>query len=177
MLKKKQTPQSRLILFVSLLFVLFYNYSFFKNTMVFYPAIKENIGFLLSLAVVLFASTSLVLTIFSSKWTTKPLIIILLIISSQTSYFMNTYNVIIDDSMIRNTLQTDMKESMDLFSIQQLLYLIVLGIIPSYFVYTVRLDYRGKKREVLSRIKQIGLLSMLILATVVYLFKKLCLIF
>jgi len=171
MLKKKQTPQSRLILFISLFFVLFYNYAFFKNTMVFYPAIKENIGFLLSLAVVLFASTSLVLTIFSSKWTTKPLIIILLIISSQTSYFMNTYNVIIDDSMIRNTFQTDMKESMDLFSIQQLLYLIVLGIIPSYFVYTVRLDYRGKKREVLSRVKQIGLLSMLILATV-FIFSK-----
>lgn len=171
MLKKKQTPQSRLILFISLLFVLFYNYAFFKNTMHFYPAIAENIGFLLSLAVVLFASTSLVLTLFSSKWTTKPLIIIILIISSQTSYFMNTYNVIVDDSMIRNTFQTDMKESMDLFSIQQLIYLLVLGIIPSYFVYTIPLDYRGKKREFLSRIKQVGLLSIVILLTL-FIFSK-----
>jgi len=171
MFKKKQTPQSKLILFISLLFVLFYNYTFFKNTLVFYPAISENIGFLLSLAVVLFAATSLVLTLFSSKWTTKPLIIIILLISSQTSYFMNTYHVIIDDTMIRNTFQTDMKESMDLFSIQQLIYLLVLGIIPSYFVYTIPLDYRGKGREFLSRIKQVGLLSLIILLTL-FIFSK-----
>ena len=167
MSKNKQTPQSRLILFISLFFVLFYNYTFFKNTMHIYPAITENIGFLLSLAVVLFASTSLVLTLFSSKWTTKPLIIIILIISSQTSYFMNTYNVIVDDSMLRNTFQTDMKESMDLFSVQQLIYLLVLGIIPSYFVYTIPLDYRSKRREFLSPIKQVVLLSVTIFLTVI----------
>ncbi len=171
MSKNKQTPQSRLILFISLLFVLFYNYTFFKNTMLVYPAISENIGFLLSLAVVLFAATSLVLTVFSSKWTTKPLIIIILLISSQTSYFMNTYHVIIDESMIRNTFQTDMKESMDLFSIQQIVYLLVLGIIPSYFVYTIPLDYRSKRREFLSRIKQIGILSFIIFLTL-FMFSK-----
>ena len=139
--------------------------------MVAYPAISENIGFLLSLAVVLFAATSLVLTVFSSKWTTKPLIIIILLISSQTSYFMNTYHVIIDESMIRNTFQTDMKESMDLFSIQQLIYLLVLGIIPSYFVYTIPLDYRSKRREFISRIKQIGILSFIIFLTL-FMFSK-----
>lgn len=171
MFKNKQTPQSRLILFVSLFFVLFYNYTFFKNTMAVYPAITENIGFLLSLAVVLFATTSLVLTLFSSRWTTKPLIIIILIISSQTSYFMNTYNIVVDDTMIRNTFQTDMQESLDLFSIEQLIYLIVLGIIPSYFVYTIPLDYRSPKRELLSRVKQISLLVVIILLTV-FLFSK-----
>lgn len=171
MFKNRQTPQSRLILFISLLFVLFYNYAFFKNTMAVYPAITENIGFLLSLAVVLFATTSLVLTVFSSKWTTKPLIIILLLISSQTAYFMNTYNVVIDHSMIRNTLQTDVHETMDLFSIQQLIYLFVLGIIPSYFVYTIPLDYRSKRRELLSRFKQVGILGVIILLTV-FVFSK-----
>jgi lipid A ethanolaminephosphotransferase len=172
MARNKQTPQSRLILFVSLFFVLFYNYTFFKNTMVIYPAIVENIGFLFSLAVILFATTSLVLTIFSSRWTTKPLIIILLIISSQTAYFMNTYNVVIDDAMIQNTFQTDMQETMDLFSLEQLSYLIVLGIIPSYIVYTLPLDYsRGPKREFMSRIKQIGILSLIIFMTL-FIFSK-----
>jgi len=36
-----------------------------------------------------------------------------LLVSSLTSYFMDSYNVIIDESMIQNTMYTDMAESME----------------------------------------------------------------
>jgi len=156
---------------VSLLFVLFYNYTFFNNTLEVYQLNKENIGFLFSLALVLFLLTALIFTLFSSKWTTKPLLILTLLISSMTAYFMNTYHVIIDDSMIRNTLQTDMKESLDLFSIKQVFYFIFLGILPAYLVYIVPVSYSVLKRAIWLKVRQLVILIFMI-ALSLFIFSK-----
>jgi len=167
----KQISQNKLIIVVSILFILFYNYSFFANVLEVYPWIAQNKGFLLSLPITLFAIIALVFTLLASRWTTKPLLILVLIISSITSYFMNTYNVVIDDSMIRNVLQTDMKESMDLFSYKQILYFIFLGLIPAYFVYKVPLKHETFKQASVNKFKQLSLLIVIILA-IVYTFSK-----
>ena len=58
-----------------------------------------------------------------------------------TNYFMNTYNIVIDDTMIRNTMQTDMAESLDLVSFKQILYFIFLGVLPAYLIYKAKIDY------------------------------------
>ena len=87
-------------------------------------------------------------TIFSSKYTTKPILILLLTISAFTAYFMDSYNVVIDNSMIRNTLQTNFSESSDLFSFKLVAYIFFLALIPSYFVYKIELDY-GTFKEIL----------------------------
>ena len=121
--------------------MLLYNYTFFKNILVVYPWTEENQGFLLSLPLVLFSIIAIVFILFSSRWTTKPILIIVLFISSMTAYFMNTYNIVIDDNMIRNTFQTDAKESMDLFSFNQVVYFLFLGLIPSYIIYKIPIEY------------------------------------
>ena len=36
--------------------------------------------------------------LFSSKYTTKPILILILFLSSIASYFMNNYNIVIDSS-------------------------------------------------------------------------------
>ena len=151
---------------MSLLFVLFYNDTFFRNTLKVYPLVAENIGFLLSIVLVLFAFTALLFTLVSSRWTTKPLLIFTVLSSSMTAYFMHTYHVVIDESMIRNTLQTDMAESMDLFSIWQLVYFVFLGVIPAYLVYRVPLVYQGFKAELWQKLKQIFFLLLLIIVLV-----------
>ena len=79
-----------------------------------------------------------------------------------TNYFMNTYNVIIDDSMIRNTLQTNLAESMDLLTFKQLLYLVFLGLIPAYFVYRVPLSKRSVKIEIWAKLKTLFVMLLLI---------------
>ena len=134
--------QSKLILFTVLFIVFFDNYTFYTNVLKVYPLNTDNTGFLLSLVVLLIAINILVFTIVSSKYTTKGILITVLVISSLTNYFMNTYHIVVDDDMIRNTMQTNLNESIDLFSIKQLLYLFFLGGIPSYFVYKVKINYR-----------------------------------
>ena len=167
----KNLTQNKLIVLISIFFVLFYNYSFFDTVLNTYPLISQNQGFVFSLPVVLFTITALFFTLLSSRWTTKPLLISTLLISSMTAYFMNTYQVVIDDSMIRNALQTDIKESMDLFSFKQVLYFILLGLLPAYFVYKTPLVYKDIQQSLWDKFKQIIFL-LLLMVGIIFIFSK-----
>jgi lipid A ethanolaminephosphotransferase len=168
----RNITQIRLIAFVALFFVLFDNVAFFQNVADVYPLSGfENIAFTLSLAVILFAFTVLLFTLLSSKYTTKPFLITAVIVSSFTNYFMNTYHVVIDDSMIRNAMQTDMHESMDLFTIKQLVYILLLGILPAYLIYKTKIEYGTLKSEMMLKAKAI-MLSLLLIIIVLFSFNK-----
>ncbi len=154
--------QTKLILYTLLFITLFNNYRFFKNLLEVYP-LATNIGFILSLITVMVAIALLLFTLVRSKYTTKPLLIFTLIISSLTGYFMNSYNIIVDDDMIRNLLQTNIDESMDLITLKEILYLIFLGILPSYIVYKSEIKYFNFKEEFYSKLKVIGVSSITII--------------
>jgi len=166
----KTISQIQLILYSSVFLVLFDNYSFFNNLISVY-SLDNNLGFVLSVAIILLCVTILFFTLLSSKWTTKPVLILVILISSMTNYFMNTYHVVIDETMLRNALQTDLHESMDLFSMQQVLYFIFLGLLPAYVIYKVPVKYRTFKTELWSKIKTI-LILLAIIATLLYIFSK-----
>ncbi len=163
--------QNRLIFLISLFFVLFYNYTFFKDLLEVYPPTQRNIAFLLSLVPLLTAFIALLLLLLANRWTIKPLLIILLLLSSAAAYFMNSYHTVIDTEMIRNILQTNSAESEDLLSSKLLLYLLVLGILPSIWVYRVKIVSRGFKTELFARIKAIFLALSIVVGTVL-LFSK-----
>jgi lipid A ethanolaminephosphotransferase len=163
--------QFKLIFSVAIFFTLFYNFSFFNNVISVYPFEKLNILYVCSIVVLLISFLVLFFTLFSSKYTTKPILILTLIISSFTAYFMNTYHVVIDDSMIRNSMQTNLNESSDLFTLTLVIYVVLLGILPSYFVYKAKIDYKSFKDEFLSKLKTI-ILSLIVIVVVVFSFSK-----
>ncbi len=66
---------------------------------------------------------------------------------------MDTYNVVIDDTMIQNIASTDMAESMDLLSFKLMLYIVFLGVIPSIWIYKVKIVHASKRKALVSRIK------------------------
>ena len=117
----KTITQTKLLIYLSLFFTFFYNYTFFVNVIKVY-SLDTNLGFVISTAFVITFFLTLLLSLVSFKYTIKPLVITLLLVSSMTSYFMNSYNVVIDDTMIRNMIQTDIHESLDLLSLKQVLY-------------------------------------------------------
>ena len=165
-----KTSQYKLITISSIFIVLFYNFTFFRNVLNTYP-FEGNTIYILSITILLFSFTTLLFTIFSSKYSTKPLLILIFIISSFTAYFMDTYNVIIDDNMIRNALQTDFKESFDLFSFKLLVYLFFLALLPSYFVYKTKIVYKPFKYEVIKKIKTI-FLCLVVILVILFSFSK-----
>lgn len=163
--------QTRLILITALFFTLFSNLSFFRNVIEVYPFEGMNIIYILSLALLLFTFIVFLFTLLSSRYTTKPIFIMMLIISSFTSYFMDSYHVVIDSEMIRNSMQTDLAESIDLFSVEMILYLIILGIVPSFFIYKMELKIDSFKIEFFRKFKTI-LLSLLVIVVIVLSFSK-----
>jgi lipid A ethanolaminephosphotransferase len=160
---------NNLILLTALFFITFYNAAFFSNVLNVYPLNSKNMGFIASLTLGFAGVIVLLLSLVSNKYTIKPIIITLLIISSFTSYFMDSYNTIIDDSMILNVLNTDYKESIDLLSLKLLVYVALLGVLPAYLIYKINITFKTRWQEVISRIKLLSLTLLSILA-VIYIF-------
>ena len=142
-----------LIVVVSLFIVLVDNFSFAKHVLEVYPYKSENMAFLLSLGALLYALYVVLITLFSSKYILKPLLMFLLVLSSVISYFMNSYNIVIDKTMIENVMETDTSESFDLLSFKLLLYVLFLGLIPAYLVYKTPVKYSGFKSALWKRVK------------------------
>ena len=138
----KNLSQQRLILLSSLIFVMFYNISFFRNVINDYNGLSiSNFIYITSLAVVLWLFLVLFFVLLSSKFTTKPLLIITFLISSTTAYFMDSYNVVIDTQMLQNAIETNTNEALDLFSLKFVIYFILLGVLPSFLIYKAKISY------------------------------------
>jgi len=76
--------------------------------------------------------------LFISNLVTRFLLVLFFHINAVSVYFINTYSVIIDESMIGNILNTNYEESSSFFSIKLIAYLILFGIIPSIFIIRIK---------------------------------------
>lgn len=92
----------------------------------------------------------------------KFLLILFFIINTVAVYFINTYGVIIDESMIGNILNTNYEESSSFFSIKLVLYVILLAIIPGFFIIKVKIAKLPLKKSLL--VLSIALLFMTAMA-------------
>ena len=151
-MNQKISP-SRLIIISSIFFILFGNLTFFSNVIEVYPVNLSNSLFLLSLALVFFSINVMLLSLLCYKHTIKPVLITILLISASTAYFMDSYNVIIDDVMIDNIIKTDTAESLDLISLKFFIYFIFLGVLPSTWIYTLKITTLPIKKEIISKLK------------------------
>lgn len=158
-----RTSQTKLLILATIFMVLTFNVSFFEHASAIYTLSFRNILFLMSLAILLGSLTLFLLSLMCFWRTTKPILIILLITGSLTSYFMNTYNVVINDSMINNVVSTNINESMDLLSWQLVAYLVLLGLLPSLLILRTRIIQQDRRTAILSRLKlSLGSLILLI---------------
>ena len=157
---------STLVYLSSLLFVLFYNFSFFGNVVKVYKFSGVNILYIVSLAIVLYSLIVFLLNLVDTKYTLKPILIFLFIAGSLAAYAMDTFNVVINDIMIQNIVETDTGEVLDLITTKAIIYLFVLGILPSILVISAKVEYKSFKEEFISRIKTFFLSLLVILITI-----------
>ena len=148
---------TRLVLIVAAFLTLTGNTKFFSETLVVYPW-SDNTLFIISLSIWLFSFLAILLLIVSYRYSVKPILITLLLVSSIVSYFANNYGIVIDDSMIINTLETNTAESMDLFTMKLTFYFLVLGIVPAYWVYKAQITPSKFSQQIWSKLKAIIIL-------------------
>lgn len=145
--------KSTLIVLVSIFLMAFGNRAFFSNITEAYPLTLDNAAFVISLAVVFGAALIMILSLVCYRYTTKPVLITILMLSSFAAYFMDSYNTVIDTDMLRNVAQTNVSEASDLMSGRLAMYVILLGVLPSLFVYRVQLTTGTVRRDILSTVK------------------------
>ncbi len=163
----KKTISSTLVIILTAIFIVaFDNEAFYIKVLEIYPINSQNILFLLSLIIILLLIIVLFFKLINSRYTLKSILILFLLISSLLNYFMVTYNLVIDHEMIRNALQTDINESLDLLTTKMALYFIFFGLIPSFVVYKLDVEYKNFKREMFSKLKFLIIISIIIIALI-----------
>lgn len=145
---KHPIPAHIVIIAVSLFLVMTANYSFFKKVLEIYP-FWQNPFFIISLFLVLFGLLNFLLFLITNRFILKGVLILFLIISSITGYFTDSYGVVYDTNMLQNALQTDQKESADLFNIVFLLRVLLLGILPSIMIFKLTIKYQKSAKSIM----------------------------
>jgi lipid A ethanolaminephosphotransferase len=100
----------------------------------------------------LLAAFNIVLTLLAFRPVMKPVLTVLFMVSAGVAYFMSQYGVLIDAGMLRNFAETNATEVRDLLSVKLLGYIVLIGVLPSWLLWKIPVDYRRWHREFLSKV-------------------------
>lgn len=120
-------------------------------------------GFGVALTLGVCALHVLLLCLVATRWTVKPAIAALTIAAASAGYYMQTYGVYMDPSMLRNVLRTNPAEARELMGFGLWLHLALFAGLPLLLLWRVRLRRDGWRRGLGQRL----LLAVLALLTLV----------
>jgi len=161
-----------LTLAITLFLVLFENGSFWRSLVQAVGGLSlDNLGFVVSVFFFLVVVINLGLTLLCFKYTTKLMLVPILLGSILASYFMNKYGILIDKSMIQNVFETDSKEAFELLNPDLVKNFVLFGLVPSLVLLRSDITYKPFLKEIGSRLRVI-LVSVAVLGLIAVLFYK-----
>ena len=101
-----------------------------------------------SFALLIAALIVMLLSMLCWRWTLKPVLSIFLISAALGGYFMLSYGVVIDSTMMVNVMQTDLRESRDLTSWKMLLTVLGFAILPMVWLWRVQVKRVSLLRQI-----------------------------
>lgn len=152
--------QTSWIMMASLFIMVTGNISLCQNLLKTYPLSLNNLPFLASLFVFFFVTLTIVIQILCIGKSAKWVLAVLLIVSSLNAYFMDSFGVVIDHTMMDNVAQTDQRELQGLITFELVARLIFLGLIPAFLVIKNFPKQMEFSQEFKSRIKAISSLAL-----------------
>lgn len=140
---------SRFVLLLSLINTVLYNgalYSFLASNLDLYSI--SGILIAASVVVVVFIVNILFISILSTvaHIAVKPLFIITALINSVALYYLVSYQVILDRTMMGNIFNTRSSESLELLTPTLFIYILLLSVIPSIFILKVKVKPMNRLR-------------------------------
>ncbi|CAI8726504.1 phosphoethanolamine transferase [Pseudomonas sp. IT-P395] len=112
----------------------------------------KGIAIRVAFGVMILAAFNIVLTFLAFRPLLKPLLTLIFLVSAGVAYFMSQYGVMIDAGMFRNFAETNATEVRDLLSLKLFAYLLLLGVLPSFLLWKLPINYRRWHRELLSKV-------------------------
>ncbi|MBC7430260.1 MAG: phosphoethanolamine--lipid A transferase [Bacteriovorax sp.] len=179
---KIKLSQTKLTLLISLFFTLFYNFTFFGKTLAIYPLNSHNILFLASIFIIILAASNLMLSVLlfimnsimrlvRFKVIYKRFFLVVFFLAMLGAYVMDSYGVVIDDTMLLNIVKTDAKESLDLITWKLLIYFIFLFLLPMLVIYKTKVEEVLFKAELIAKLKTMAI-SVVVIFAMVFSFSK-----
>ena len=143
--------QTKLIVITALFFAVFHNLGFLAKVAETYSGAENLWGILASLFVVNACVLAILSSVGGFHRLLKPVLIVLLLVSSVTAYFIDTYGVVINSDMITNMLETDAAEVGDLLNLRLAGYIVLIGLLPAYLVSKVALVREPAGKAIVKR--------------------------
>ncbi len=154
------------ILFFSLFLVVGYNQSLWHGIFQTHNEFSfHNALFLSSVAFFLTAIINFLLNLIAVKQLLKPVLITIVIGSALASFFMDSYGVLIDSSMLQNVYETDSHEATELLSFAFAQHLIVWGLLPALLIYKLNISHSTFFRQIVINVFSI-IMSVLVIGLV-----------
>jgi len=110
----------------------------------------RGLFFAIGFGVIITSVLTALLSFINWRWLLKPILTVFFLSAASGAYFMVSYGIVIDSSMITNVLQTDTKEALDLMNWRMLISLVFLGIMPCWFLWKMPLRSLSFKQQVIS---------------------------
>ena len=117
----------------------------------------RGLAFGLALGVIIAGLLTALLGALAWRVTLKPVAAFLLIAAAVGAHFMGTYGIAIDPTMIVNVLATDVRETRDLLSVRMVLTILLLGLLPAWWMMRLRVDHGPWRARLL---RSVGLLAL-----------------
>jgi lipid A ethanolaminephosphotransferase len=148
---------NKLVLFTCSYVIFLLNIPFFIKTTTAITKLDEfNLFFLISIPFLLLFLSVFLQCFFAFRWITKPLLILLVMVSSVVFYSSITYGIVFDYGMIQNTVETDTAEALSYVNFSAFIFLFTFGILPSILIAKIRLTYKSFLGELFDRTKLMG---------------------
>lgn len=130
------------VLIMSLLNFLFFHYPFFKFVInnIDYKSFS-GISLIVSLVILMLVLNAFVffLIFFLSRIVGKSLLVLFFFLNAMAVYFVTTYSVIIDESMMGNVFNTNNEEAGSYFSLKLIVYIVLLAVIPGIYIIKAKI--------------------------------------
>ena len=147
------TPQTRLVLAVSLFLMLTGNRELFERLLEVYPLTAANLPFLISLALFFTVATALFLVVVTPGRAGRWVLVVLLLAASQAAYYMDQYAVVIDTVMLDNILSTDTHEAAGLLSWSLAWRSVAFGLVPAWLIWRYWPRTGSLRQEIQARLR------------------------
>lgn len=108
--------------------------------------------FALGMAVLIWAVTHLLTLLLGWSRLLKPVLSVLVVSAASGAYFMLSYGIVIDATMITNVMQTDPREAADLVNWRMALALLVLAVLPLWLIWRTPVRRLGWRKTLFTQL-------------------------
>ena len=131
----------------------------------------RGFAFAIGFGTIITAAISAILSFLNWRWLLKPAIAVFFLSAASGAYFMMSYGIVIDSTMITNVVQTDTKEALDLMNWRMLISLALLGILPCWALWKIPVKPLRLGPQIIGNVLTLAISLMVIVGALLAIFQ------